>query len=152
MGIGGDETHSKKGQEGESRKITVVLTYPLDRTRVRPYMSRLITSLLLALTILLGPAMCIGGIIEHSCECVGESSMECQHEDSCLDDPCASLVRGMNQEAQPNLELANSLALVVSIPLDVEPPPLKWSWSSRPPLPPNRRNLPFPQSDRPQRI
>jgi len=74
--------------------------------------------------------------------------MQCQHEDSCSDDPCETLTvpdRG-----------ARSL-------LDVETPPVSlqvvlWNagfasamshWSARLPLPLDRWNLPYAQSDRP---
>ena len=121
-------------------------------------MARLFTSLFLVWALLLVPALCVGGLIEHPCGCGGESDIECQDEDTCQDedsctgDPCDTIVRTNDQEGQRNLELASQQVLVAVLTLDAEPASVRWSWSSRPPLPPSRWNLPYPQSDRPQLI
>jgi len=115
-------------------------------------MLRLITHLLLAYALLLGPALCLGGLLEHDCDCGGEGAAECQHEDSCPDDPCAPVLRTEEMDALPNFEFASRLIQAPLFTLDVEPASVRWSWSSRPPLPPDRWNLPYAQSDRPQLI
>ncbi len=48
------------------------------------------TLLLIAMLVLL-PALCLGGLLEHECDCGSE--LTCSHEVSCPDDPCSSLTR-----------------------------------------------------------
>lgn len=115
-------------------------------------MTRLLTSLFLVWALLMGPALCIGGLLEHACGCGDECSAECQHEDSCPDDPCASVVRTEDQDAQADYDFEGPQVLVDLPTLDAELASVRWSWSSRPPLPPDRWNLPYAQSDRPQLI
>ena len=115
-------------------------------------MARLFTSLFLVWALLLVPALCVGGLIEHPCDCGGESDIECQDEDSCTGDPCETIVRTNDQDSQASLEFESQQVLVAVLTLDVGPASVRWSWSSRPPLPPSRWNLPYPQSDRPQLI
>jgi len=49
-------------------------------------MPRFTLSLILAWTLLLLPALCMGGWLLHPCDC--ESSIGCQHESDCASDPC----------------------------------------------------------------
>lgn len=110
-------------------------------------MARLTSTLLLVWALLVGPALCVGGLLEHSCEC-GES-VACEHEDSCPDDPCVTVVRVEDQDAQANFQFEGPSVLVAVLTLDADLASVSWAWSSRPPLPPDRWNLPYAQSDRP---
>jgi hypothetical protein len=40
--------------------------------------------------ILLGPAACLGGVLDHACPSCPETS--CGHEDECVSDPCNTLL------------------------------------------------------------
>ena len=54
------------------------------------------------------PALCMGGVIKHACECASETARACEtegehesgcgHEGGCLDDPCS--VRVVRPERQ----------------------------------------------------
>jgi len=94
--------------------------------------------------------LCIGGLVEHECDCgQGGAEMQCQHEDSCSDDPCESLTVPQDRISRSLLDIEapwNALAVVT---WDVESDSTRWSRSARPPLPPDRSNLPYEQSDRP---
>ena len=138
---------------GEQRIIIPLrLTYHWNRPSVLLVMARLFTSLFLIWALLLGPALCVGGLLEHACECGSEISVECQHEDSCPDDPCAPLVRAEDQDAQANFEFEGPQVIVALLTLDAELASVRWSWSSGPPLPPDCWSLPYAQSNRPQLI
>ena len=64
----------------------------------------------------------------------------------------AYVVRTDDQDAQANFEFAGPKVLVALLTLDAEQASVRWTWSSRPPMPPDRWNLPYAQSDRPQLI
>ena len=78
--------------------------------------------------------------------------MQCQHEDSCSDDPCESLTVPPDREAHNLLDTEVSWNALAVVTWDVEPGSTSWSRSARPPLPPDWSNLPYAQSDRPQLI
>lgn len=115
-------------------------------------MARVFACLLLAWALLLGPALCVGGLIEHTCACENESDAGCEHEESCPDDPCASVVRLEERDAQAELEVACWQTPLAPDTLGAELGIAKCSWRLKPFLPPDRGNLPYPQSDRPQLI
>ena len=76
-----------------------------------PPVTRLITAIVLAWTLLLSPALCRGGVLEHPCDCasVGDA---CEHEESCADDPCEQLAqrsedsRVLDAVAKPQVAMA----------------------------------------------
>ena len=113
-------------------------------------MPRLLSSLLVAFALLVGPALCIGGLLEHDCDCAqGGAEMQCQHEDSCPDDPCVSLTAPQEREVRSLLDVECPWVPVALVSWGME---LGSTWLSRsavPPVPPERPNLPYPQSDRP---
>ena len=112
-------------------------------------MARLLTSLFVAFMLLAGPALCIGGLLTHECDCGhGEAEMECQHEESCSDDPCEPLLV-QDRDARSLLDIEVPWVPVAVVARDVELTSTRWSRSARPPLPPDRWNLPYAQSDRP---
>ncbi len=113
-------------------------------------MARITASLLLVWALLLGPALCLGGLLEHACDC-GED-IQCQHEESCADDPCASVTRPRDQDAGTALEFEASADPVASSIWVIQVCPAGRWWSSLPPPPPDRSNLPYAQSDRPLRV
>ncbi len=110
-------------------------------------MDRRTAVIVLALVALLViPALCLGGTMDHPCECIAAS---CGHEVGCGTDPC-SLVRADEVESgsqSPGLELS-AAPVVLSIDLAllatggceiVKPPPLP-------------RGFPYHASDVPLRI
>ena len=115
-------------------------------------MARLTSTLLLLWVLLAGPALCMSGLLEHACDCESAGEVECQHESSCPDDPCATVVRVEGQDTQANFDFEGPKVLVAVLTLDAELASVSWAWSSRPPLPPDGWNLPYAQSDRPQLI
>ncbi|MFT7668452.1 MAG: hypothetical protein ACI8X5_001145 [Planctomycetota bacterium] len=68
-----------------------MLTRKVRRPNVTQLMLRLLASLLFTLALLVGPALCMGGLLEHECE--GDGMAQCEHEDCCADDPCETLAR-----------------------------------------------------------
>ena len=46
--------------------------------------------LVVVLSVLVVPALCMGGVLLHPCECCHED--ECGHEDACASDPCPEWV------------------------------------------------------------
>ncbi|MEQ8762536.1 MAG: hypothetical protein RL885_01325 [Planctomycetota bacterium] len=96
----------------------------------------------LALALLLLPALCLGGLLEHACECDRDVT-PCQHEASCLDDPCASI------PAPKEKEWGDSL-VSCAIPEVATPLALAQKPASIPPVRPVRAvNLLPHESDRP---
>lgn len=113
-------------------------------------MARLLSSLFVAFMLLAGPALCIGGFIEHECDCGdGGVEMQCQHEESCSDDPCESLTTPSERDARSLLDIEVPWVSLAVVTWDAELASAKWSRSARPPLPPDWWNLPYAQSDRP---
>ena len=113
-------------------------------------MARLLSSLFVVFMLLAGPALCMGGLIEHECDCgQGGVEMQCQHEDSCSADPCEALTMPSDREARTLLDIEAPWVPLAVVTWDAELPSARWSRSARPALPPDRWNLPYAQSDRP---
>ena len=114
-------------------------------------MARLLSSLFVVFMLLAGPALCIGGFLPHECDCgEGGAEMQCEHEDSCSDDPCETLTTvTQDRDARSLLDIEVQWIPLAVVTWDVEFDSTRWSRSARPPLPPDRWNLPFAQSDRP---
>ena len=58
--------------------------------------------------LLMGPALCFAGVLEHPCSGCPES-LSCAHEEGCSDDPCADATvpsRGTQEEASLGLASA----------------------------------------------
>lgn len=113
-------------------------------------MARLLTSLFIAFMLLAGPALCLGGLVTHECDCGhGEAEMQCQHEDSCPDDPCEALALPQERETGTllDIELPSAPAVVFTAGTEfgsTQPSPLPVSRSRA-----DGWNLPYEQSDRP---
>lgn len=100
--------------------------------------------------LLVGPVLCIGGLLRHDCACGPDGAERpCQHEDSCSDDPCVSLAVPQARDARTLLDIEVSWIPLAVATSGVERISARWSRSARPPLPPDRWNLPYAQSDRP---
>jgi len=110
-------------------------------------MARFISTLSLLFVLLVVPALCAGGLLEHVCDC-GES-VTCGHEDECADDPCVTVTRVEDQDAQANFEYEGPSVQVAILTLAAELAAVNWEWSLRRPQPPDRWNLPYAQSDQP---
>jgi hypothetical protein len=112
-------------------------------------MARLTATILMVWTLLLGPALCMGEVLEHACDC--DHDVECEHEENCTTDPCSDVIRW--REASESLEPAPTWAPALpptcepfqladlSAACDVDPPPRA-----------HRQRLPYPPSDVPLRI
>lgn len=128
-------------------------------------MGRILTISALLVSLLAIPAMCMGGVITHECECTSESvcaceggcesepgcehESDCGHEGGCPDDPCS--IRVVRPErrcdcvvtvAQPTISppivfvsVVQPSVLVVGVGL------YEWSGDKKPPFPPS--DLPF---------
>ena len=121
-------------------------------------MARLSTSLVLLWALLLGPALCLGGLVKHACGCEEGVQVQCQHEDACSDDPCGSIARPQDVAAEADLDLDEVAwigvdwvpALGLAAQGDFDSPRLPWS--NGPHAPPDRPQLPYAECDRPLRI
>jgi hypothetical protein len=74
--------------------------------------------------------------------------MQCPHEDSCGHDPCETLT-APDRNARTFFDVEMPSVSLQVVTWNTELASAMWSWSSRPPLPPDRWNLPYAQSDRP---
>ena len=112
-------------------------------------MARLFASLLLVWSFLVGPTLCVGGFLEHSCDHGGETEVQCEHEDGCADDPCASWIRAPYEESHVALDFEMPQIPVAVTQWGNELGSAKWPRCLVSPPPPDRSNLPYAQSDRP---
>lgn len=113
-------------------------------------MSRKFTSLLVALLLFLGPVLCMGGFIEHHCDCSDAGTeAHCEHEDFCSGDPCETLMVPQDQQLRSWLDIQVPWFPARDDSWDTQLALVRWSWTLRPPLAPDRCNLPYAQSDRP---
>ena len=105
--------------------------------------------LFLVWTVLLGPALCVGGLMEHACDCEGVVEVDCEHEDACATDPCAPLLRVGDHDEATNHELEVQQVVFAVHAWELVVDAGRWSWPARPPAPPDWSSLPYAQSDRP---
>lgn len=120
----------------------------------RLHMVRLFSNLLVVFVLLAGPAICIGGLLPHECDCgPGEIELECGHEDACTDDPCETFAKAVT-DREAGSSLFDELPTLFEVPFATGPEPRAQLAPSAPasPLPPHEPNLPYPRSDRPLRI
>ena len=110
-------------------------------------MTRFFSSLLFAWALFVGPALCMGGLLEHDCPCDQEE--QCEHEESCPDDPCETF-------ASPGARVVNGcvdleiLDVPLALPgtdLGARAPWLLTRWQTS--LPPDRPNWPYISQNRP---
>lgn len=108
-------------------------------------------SLLVVLwAVIAAPALCLGGVLLHECEC--GSAQACEHEGDCASDPCGELtvrphrliVVGSDQATMATHVAPASSDSLVADPLT--------SLTLLPAQRPSAATLPFPPSDRPLRI
>lgn len=114
-------------------------------------MSRFVTCLLLFWSLFAGPALCMGGVLEHACDCGVESDLECSHEDSCADDPCASVATRSGGDERAERDLAPPAVPTAFVAWAREPMRASTSPPAAP-EPTDRARLPYAASDRPLRI
>ncbi len=120
--------------------------------------------LLLILCAMLLPALCVGGVLQHSCpDCVGL----CSHETQCSADPCASFLSSrsdwghfssfLNEDLKPLLEVSAATPFPAEAFLRIPSPaaflPLgrRFAWS-RKPLSLSQKLLSLEESDLPLRL
>jgi hypothetical protein len=92
-------------------------------------MPRLLVTAFLAVSLLAAPALCLAGVVAHSCpDC---SALSCGHEGDCAEDPCSETA------VRPGLPTGGGLAPTPAV-LPVGAPcgsALEWSGpAARPPL------------------
>jgi len=118
-------------------------------------MARIGATLLLLWAFLVAPALCMGGLLEHPCDCGDGAPCEyeesSQHEDSCAGDPCS--VVAVPDEDGNHLDDFTAYAVVVppawgNVPVPGSPGLLLRT----PPIPPDRPRFAYAPSDRPLRI
>lgn len=121
-------------------------------------MRRIVTIIAAVGLLQLVPALCVGGVITHACECAEEpccpSACDCNdmsgcgHESDCADDPCSvSLVRPARQNADDSTAVQpTSWATIALIGTAL---PSARAEQARIPERPSRNNLSFPPSDLP---
>ena len=101
----------------------------------------------------MAPALCVGGLLEHACsEGEIEMDVECGHEESCPADVCSSAVRACERESQLDLAGFAAPVLFVLPTWEIDAVMFTSTRTTSQPLPPDRSNLPFAASDRPQLI
>jgi hypothetical protein len=94
-------------------------------------MHRAILILAAVWTLLCVPALCMGGLLTHACEC--GASLECGHEDACATDPCSELAG--TSPGKPAIPAAAKLQLTVAIaPPSIAGEPLACGLSDRSPF------------------
>ena len=106
----------------------------------------------LLFAVLLGPALCASGLLEHACLCGGEIVVQsCEHEDSCADDPCQSMTLFLGHDS--TVELADIAVPQVEA---IQPPALAHApnlppgfLEEDPPWAPSGWLLPYAKGNRP---
>ena len=121
-------------------------------------MGRLLTISVLLGSLLAVPALCMGGVITHACECESDFPCTCEtdcdhetgcgHEGGCPEDPCS--IRVIRPERQDDLvvtvsQLAVSTAILCT---PLEQPSIQTVRADTSELP-GTKKLPFPPSDLP---
>lgn len=116
------------------------------RSPLRRDVTRYLLALLAVWAIILGPGLCVGGVLEHLClDCAPAAA--CDHEEDCAADPCLEPV------VQPIASAASVLLLpVVALIVRLyapptEPPSACSGFADR--ILPERKNLSRPESDLP---
>ena len=92
------------------------------------------------------PALCLGGILVHACDCGG--AVQCGHESACWYDPCVqTMVRDESQELDVDIAVSLLAADWCFLPLgaDLSAAEAHEFLSGFP----SRRNLPYARSDIP---
>lgn len=115
-------------------------------------MARISMTVFLLLAVLLGPAFCAGGLLEHACACEGEVVVEsCEHEESCPDDPCQSLSFYPGHDSQVDLaDISAPQVESIQPPApDHEPFPSPGFLVENRPWPPNGWHFPYAKGDQP---
>ena len=98
--------------------------------------------------LLLGPGLCVGGVVEHLCAgCPEEEASDCSHEEVCSEDPCSDEV------LRPDAPLLGrdvlSSALLPSPDQFVTRPSPDDARTFDDPVSSPPDGLPYPESDRP---
>lgn len=103
-----------------------------------------------ALWIFLAPLLCVGGVLDHHCDC--DDEIACGHEDECAADPCRAFIaarlgsRSTQLLAQDSFPAPALAAARQATPvIHVKMPLRRWAYD---PLSDVCR-LPYPQSDMP---
>ena len=109
--------------------------------------------MILAMTLLLLPALCAGGVILHACDCGSEAP--CSHELTCSDDPCElDLARPAcysDLDADSISRVANNLHIAI-IAMNANLPTTFMNIKHELQYLDTGTGIPFPQSDLPLQI
>ncbi len=121
-------------------------------------MGRILTISVLLGSLLAVPALCMGGVLTHACECASESPCPCEagcehdsgcgHEGECPDDPCSIRVIRPERRAD-NVVTVSQPAISTPIILSAVTLPSAQGVRASAREWPNGKKLPFPSSDLP---
>lgn len=121
-------------------------------------MGRILTITVVLGSLLAVPALCVGGVITHACECDSAPPCTCEtdcdheagcgHEGGCPDDPCS--IRVIRPERQDKIAITDYQPAVSTaiLPTLLKQPSIKMVRADARELPGSRK-LPFPPSDLP---
>ncbi len=110
-------------------------------------MSQKTIILLTLATFVVVPILCMGGLVQHACDCGHETA--CSHESACASDPCGGNALRGNEQKSINVTVSPAeTECLTSLWTPEVTQPRKWV-ATEPPLPPDFRNLPYPPSDLP---
>lgn len=91
------------------------------------------------------PALCVGGVIVHPCDCAATSG--CGHEAACWTDPCNTITVRTEQQGDIGMPAPGAASVPVcwTVDLQVFAEAFRVDASESPPC----ENLPYPRSDIP---
>lgn len=93
------------------------------------------------------PALCMGGVIGHSCDCASEEL--CRHEIDCDDDPCGQLSSAPRQRGAAPDTLAHHTPIAAHAAAPVHSLGSLGRGPEAPPPPRQCAGIPFAPSDTP---
>lgn len=108
-------------------------------------MKRKLTNLIAVAVLFVTPALCLGGMLQHDCDCGVPNG--CSHEAECAADPCGDGA-AVRENGHGGSGLGVSSALL-AVEWPAEATPLAERLPSGTSKPPARPNLPFASSDVP---
>lgn len=115
-------------------------------------MARLGLIIYLLIGVLIGPALCASGLLEHACSCEGENVVQsCEHEESCADDPCESMTLFLGHDSKAEMiHSACAQDEAIQPPAPAHAPGLPPGFLGEdPPWAPSGWLVPFAKSNRP---
>ena len=104
------------------------------------------------------PALCLGGVIRHACDCAAETACDCKadcnhesgcgHEGGCADDPCSIQVVRTGRQSDDVVTVSPPVVSTTIIHIAVTQPSIQTEGAGTRGWP-GGKNLPLPSSDLP---